>query len=279
MIQICPPELSRLYRERRVLPFIGAGASMAVKWTVEGKERRGPSWIELVDQAAQMLGFGVPDLLHMRGNNLQILEYFRLKNGSLAPLTNWLTREMNAADEGVRTSALHKMLAGLEECQIFYTTNFDDFLERALRMHGRQVDATTSEINVSFDLARTQVIKFHGDFTAPEQMVMSETDYYRRMSLDHPMDLKLRSDLLGRTILFIGYSFRDPNVSYLFHVVQKMLKQLPDSYGGRRAYIILPDPSDFERRLFDARNIEVIPIPGADKEEGICKVLRQMTER
>ncbi len=90
------------------------------------------------------------------------------------------------------------------------------------------------------------------------------------------MDLKLRSDLLGRTIRFVGYSFSDPNVSYLFHVIQNMLKQLPDSFGGRRAYIILPDPSDFERRLFDARYIEVIPISGADKEESICEVIQQM---
>ena len=249
---------------------------MAVTWIVDGKPKRGPSWNELVNEAARMLSFEEPNLLRTRGSNLQILEYFRIKHGSLAPLTNWLTQEMNAADDGVSASTLHQALADLEECRIFYTTNFDDFLERALRMKGRNVDVTSAEINVSFDEARTQVIKFHGDFNTPDQMVMSESDYYRRMSLDAPMDLKLRSDLLGRTILFIGYSFSDPNVSYLFHVLQRMLDDLPDSFGGRRAYIILHDPSDFERRLFDARNIEVIATSGADKTAGICEVLLQM---
>ncbi len=154
----CPPELNRLYHERRVLPFIGAGASMAVKWTYNGIEKTDPSWGELVDQAAKMLGFNLPSLLHMRGNNLQILEYFRLKHGSLAPLTNWLSREMNAAEDGIHGSKLHKALAELENCQIFYTTNLDDFLENALIFHGRTVDTTTSEINVSFDPSKTQVI-------------------------------------------------------------------------------------------------------------------------
>lgn len=278
MTPSCPIELRRLYRQRRVLPFIGAGASMAVTWNTGGETKRGPSWKELVDEAARMLGAEDPALLRMRGNDLQILEYFRIKHGSLAKLTNWLTREMNAADDGIRASLLHKALADLDQCQIFYTTNFDDFLERALIIHDRKVDVTTAEINISFGHSQTQVIKFHGDFNSPERMVMSETDYYHRMSLDTTMDLKLRSDLLGRTILFVGYSFSDPNVSYLFHVVQKIHQDLPDSFGGRRAYIILPDPSDFERRLFDARNIEVIATSGTDKAGGICEVLRQMTE-
>src|SRR5262249_55949506 len=161
MTPTCPPELQRLYRQRRVLPFIGAGASMAVTWTLATVERRGPSWNELVDEAARMLGVEEPALLRMRGSGLQILEYFRIVNGGLAKLTNWLTREMNAPDEAVRSSLLHRMLAGLGECNIFYTTNFDDFLERALRIHGRNVDVTSTEINVSFDRTRTQVIKFH----------------------------------------------------------------------------------------------------------------------
>src|SRR6266516_2026412 len=276
MTPVCPPELRRLYRQRRVLPFVGAGASRSVTWPAGTEERRGPSWNELVDEAARMLGVENTALLRMRGSNLQILEYFRLKHGTLAKLTNWLTSQMNAADAAIGASALHRALADLAECRIFYTTNFDDFLETALRMHGREVDVTSAEINVSFDHARTQVIKFHGDFNTPDQMVMSESDYYRRMAFEHPMDLKLRSDLLGRTILFIGYSFSDPNVSYLFHVLQRMLNELPDSFGGRRAYIILPDPSDFERRLFDARNIEVIATSGAEKIAGVCEALSQM---
>ena len=70
----CPGDLRRLYRERRVIPFVGAGASVSVSWN--GGSKHGPSWRELVDQAATLLGAD-PDLLRLRGTDLQILEYFR----------------------------------------------------------------------------------------------------------------------------------------------------------------------------------------------------------
>ena len=54
------------------------------------------------------------------------------------------------------------------------------------------------------------MVKFHGDFNTPDQMVLSESQYMDRMRLENPMDFKLRADILGRAVLFIGYSFRDP---------------------------------------------------------------------
>jgi hypothetical protein len=96
------------------------------------------------------------------------------------------------------------------------------------------------------------------------------------MRLESPMDFKLRSDILGRAVLFIGYSFRDPNVDYIFHLVNQLFNQLPDSGSGKRAYIVLPDPSEFERILFHNRNIEVIPVSSHDISAHVADVLKQM---
>jgi hypothetical protein len=79
----CPEELRRLYHERRVVPFVGAGASMSVSWS-SGHER-GPSWDEMVDQAVRFLGSNDPKLLRLRGSDLQVLEFFKIKMGDLAP--------------------------------------------------------------------------------------------------------------------------------------------------------------------------------------------------
>jgi len=122
----------------------------------------------------------------------------------------------------------------------------------------------------------TQVIKFHGDFNNPDDMVVSEVQYYRRMKLESPMDLKLRSDLFGRAVLFVGYSFRDMNVAYLFQNVNEMFKHLPHSFSGKRAYIIVHNPSDFENRLFYARNIEVIPTFGSDRVAATAELLADL---
>jgi hypothetical protein len=272
----CPPELRRLYRDGRVIPFVGAGASMTVKWSSEGARRQGPSWRELVDKAADLIGADDPELLRMRGSDLQILEYLRIKRDTMQPLINWLHASMQPSDDDLRRSVLHEALASLSACRVIYTTNYDDFIERAMALHGRSIVPIASEHDLSQLLAETQVVKFHGDFNRPETMVLSESDYEKRMRLESAMDLKLRSDVLGRALLFVGYSFHDANVAYLFRLVTEHFGNLPQSFAGKRAYIIYPNPSDFELQLFHARHIEVIAISGPDLAEAVAAMLRSM---
>ncbi|WP_207460239.1 SIR2 family protein [Azospirillum sp. SYSU D00513] len=277
MSALCPPDLRRLYHDDRVIPFIGAGASMAVTWMRKGEQARGPSWRQLVDHACEILGINEPELLRVRGSDLQILEYFRAIKGGFAPLTNWLSAEFSyAEDSDILRCPIHQALVRLERCRIFYTTNYDNFIERALRASKRETHVTSSELNINHKRFVDEVVKFHGDFNDPENMVFSESQYFMRMRFENAMDFKLRSDILGRAVLFIGYSFNDTNVNYLFHLVNHIFNNLPNTYTGRRAYIALPDPSEFERRLFHMRNIEVIPIPSASPEKAIADLLDDM---
>jgi hypothetical protein len=248
---------------------------MSVSWA-KGKEK-GPSWDEMVNQAVTLLGANDPSLLRQRGSDLQVLEFFKIKLGDLAPLTNWLSRKFAmATDDDILASPIHAELVKLDRCSIYYTTNYDDFLERALLRSGRKVQAVTAERNVAHDRSHVEVVKFHGDFNNPKEMVVTESQYMDRMRLENAMDFKLRGDILGRAVLFIGYSFRDPNVNYIFHLVNKLFSNLPESGTGRRAYIVLPDPSDFERRLFRERNIEVISVGSADRTGEVANLVREM---
>jgi hypothetical protein len=79
-------------------------------------------------------------------------------------------------------------------------------------------------------------------------------------------------------MLFIGYSFRDWNVSYLFRLINEQFGPLPQAPTGRRAYIAVPDPSDFEYTLFRARNIEVIPIRGDHMPGDIAALLGELVK-
>ena len=273
----CPDDLRRLYRDGRVIPFIGAGASMAVKWSRGGVETRGPSWSELVEYACKSIGIEEPQLLRFRGTDLQILEYFGEHHGGFAPLTNWLSTELShAADADILACPIHKAITELDRCRIFYTTNYDNFVERALIARGRAAHVTSSERNINHNRSIDEVVKFHGDFNDPNHMVFSESQYLGRMRFESVMDFKLRADILGRAVLFIGYSFNDPNVNYLFHLVNQLFKDLPGTYSGRRAYIVLPEPSEFERKLFHIRNIEVIPVPSNNRAESIALLLDTM---
>lgn len=273
----CPEDLKQLYQQRRVIPFVGAGASMSVSWS--GGRERGPSWDEMINEAVRLLGSNDPALLRLRGSDLQVLEFFKIKHNGLAPLTNWLSRKFSkASDSDILASPIHAALVQLDRCSIFYTTNYDDFLERALFKSGRQAKVITRrERNIAHDRTNVEVVKFHGDFNNPADMVVTESHYMERMRLESPMDFKLRGDILGRAALFIGYSFRDPNVNYIFHLVNRLFENLPESGTGRRAYIVLADPSDFERRLFRKRNIEVIAVGSKDRASEIAAFLVEMS--
>jgi hypothetical protein len=121
-----------------------------------------------------------------------------------------------------------------------------------------------------------EVVKFHGDLNHTDEMVLSERDYERRLTLSTAMDYRLRADVLGRVLLFLGYSFRDYNVSYLFRLVADQFKSYPTVPTGRRAYIAVPDPSAFERDLFAQREIEIIPIRTASMTEDVASLLEQL---
>ncbi len=272
-----PSELCRLYNQGRLVPFVGAGISRGINWIRDGEERRGIDWREFVDHAITEMGFSIPGLLHLRGSDLQILEYFKRKKDGLALLTNWLCERMQAPDTALCASPIYRELALLRHCPVYYTTNWDNLLERALELHGRpsRVIALESHMGTN-DAGKCDVVKFHGDFNHPDHMVVTEFDYQRRLSFDTPMDFRFRSDLLGRAILFLGYSFNDPNVAYLFHLVNETLSTLPGSPTGRRAYIVVPNPSDFEHTLFQARNIEVIEADERTMEVDIAELLREL---
>ena len=166
----CPEELRQRYREGRVIPFVGAGVSMSVTWETDGQLLRGPSWRELVDQAATMLGFENPDLARIRGTDLQILEYFkRKKNDQIATLTQWFTRQMMPPDSALKKSPIHCELSELSKCRLFYTTNYDDFLEKAFELLNRKCHVVALESEMGGHPKDCEVIKFHGDlfFTRP----------------------------------------------------------------------------------------------------------------
>ena len=281
MNNACLLELKKAYNAGQLLPFIGAGASMSVEWEVEGKRKRGPSWSEVVAYAISLLGYEDPQLLRIRGNDLQILEYFKIQNnGERAKLINWLYSEMRPSDTELRNSVLHSSLCKLQKCRTYYTTNFDDFIERSFAQHGRECVPIASEhdiIKASSNKNACQVIKFHGDFNNPNSMVVTESHYEQRLAMNTALDYRLRSDLLGRIVLFIGYSFRDPNVSYLFRIFNENFRNFPGSSTGRRAFIISPDPSVFEIKLFRARNIEVIPVNSLNMTDNISKLLNEIT--
>lgn len=123
--------------------------------------------------------------------------------------------------------ALHRVLvrfAGLVPA--LYTTNFDDLLERAFAWAGRPYQAVAGADDLHrwrFDevdgrhVPRFPIYKLHGTLDRPGTLVVGESDFHRRSDLaSSPIDLRFCSDVVGREILLVGYSFSDPNMRWIW---------------------------------------------------------------
>ena len=198
-------KLVEAVRQRRCMLFAGAGLSMAVGL---------PSWSQLIDHMRSELGLGEDG---SDADYQMLAEYYRIEKGSIGALRSWMDRSWSVSEEKVAKSRLHELIVRLD-FPILYTTNYDNNLEVAYRLAGRPF---TKIVNAR-DLTRaqdgcTQIVKFHGDFEEDSSLVLAETDYFDRLAFDSPLDVKFRSDALGRTILFIGYSMSDLNIRLLLH--------------------------------------------------------------
>ena len=183
---------------------------------------------------------------------------------------------MNPPNEAIRNAPILSALTKLDKCRLYYTTNYDDFLERSFCQRKRAYRVVAVEAHMSGDGTAAEIIKFHGDLNHPDQIVLTESDYENRLTLRSPLDYRLMSDLLGRVVLFIGYSFSDPNVSYLFRLFTSQMKDRSGSLTGPRAYIILRDPSEFEYELFTARKIQIISVSSENTSEEIGCIIEDM---
>ena len=73
------------------------------------------------------------------------------------------------------------------------------------------------------------------------------------------MDLKFRSDLLGRSVLFIGYSFRDINIRVIWFKLMRMMKDIRPE-DRPTSYIVRFDRNPVLQRLYDEVGIKTIAL-------------------
>jgi len=193
--------------QQRAILFAGAGVSMSVGL---------PSWGELIAHMRRDLGLDEDDTVRNWGYQT-LAEYYRLKNGSIGPLRSWMDRTWSVSAERVKESRIHELIVKLD-FPLIYTTNYDNNLELAHQLHGKPYVkiANTCDI-VSCDTGLPQIVKFHGDFDDDETLVLAETDYFKRLSFETPLDTKFKADALGRTLLFVGYSMSDLNIRLMLY--------------------------------------------------------------
>lgn len=255
-------KLKEAIRNKKVLLFVGSGISCSVGL---------PSWSELITKLADQLGID-KDLYEMLGDNLSLAEYYEICQSELDPavipaqfICDYIKGKEAEQKDRITSARVLQQIVNLD-CPIIYTTNYDHCLELAHAKQKKMCKAICDVKNMASVCERdTQIIKFHGDYDHPQSIVFSESSYFDRLDFESPLDIKLRADMLGRSILFIGYSLSDINIRLLTYKLDKLWKKNEALYGISKderpdSYIFMAKPNYIQEKIFESRKI--IPIVG-----------------
>lgn len=260
-------KLIEAIREKRAILFVGAGVSMCLNL---------PSWRGLIEEAARQLGYD-PDIYSTFGDYLLLAEYYESVKGSIGPLRSWMDVTWHSSSIKIEKSAVHRIIVELS-FPIIYTTNYDRWLEKAFDYYGK---AYAKIVNAG-DLTLikegiTQIVKLHGDFDDDSSIVLTESSYFERLNFESPLDIRLRADILGRPILFIGYNLSDINIRYLLFKLQKLWESSSQSKVRPESYIFLSRPNPVQEKVLKTRSIIPIFSPVDDPGEGLKLFLEQLS--
>lgn len=257
-------QLRQAYRSRRLILFVGAGVSMALGL---------PSWRQLIDHIAVELGFD-PDVYRTFGSDLTLAEFYRLRNGQIGPLRSWMDREWHSSAIDISKSRVHELMAK-SKFELIYTTNYDRWIERAFEYYKMPhvKIASVGDLTKPVSAEATQIVKFHGDFDDDSSIVLDESSFFERLEFESPLDIKLRSDVLGRSVLFIGYSLTDINIRYLFYRLSNLWHKTARGMPQPRSFIFSDKPNPVQERALDQWNIEMINATSDDHTKSLIELL------
>lgn len=241
-------ELISSFKQGNVILFVGAGVSRNLGL---------PSWEELIDKIAKELDYD-PEIYKTLGDNYALAEYYRIKKGSIGSLRSWMDRHWHRAEIDVSTSKVHQYIVEAN-FPIIYTTNYDRWLELAFDYYKKPCVKIASVADLTkLKKEGTQIVKFHGDFDDDQSIVLGETSYFERLEFETPLDIKLRSDVLGKSVLFIGYGLADINLRFLFYKLAKLWKNNHNGQAQPKSYIFSHRPNPVQETILEQWRISMI---------------------
>jgi Sir2- and TIR-associating SLOG family/SIR2-like domain len=203
--------------------FIGAGLSRRAEY---------PDWRSLLKDIADELGLDI-GLEH----DLAAVAQYSL-NKAIGKRHNLTQLIVNHFPPKPDAPEPFRILARLPVRHV-WTTNYDTLPEVAWRNERKELDVKSRNDDLGTDKpwAHAILYKMHGSVDHPSEVVIAKDDYelYRR---DRPGFLQvLTGHLVSKQMLFLGFSFTDPNIAHLFASIREAFKD-----NGPEHYAIVRRP-------------------------------------
>lgn len=191
--------------------FAGAGLSKPAGYV---------NWKELLNPIAEDLDLDVE-----KEDDLVALAQFHLNKNAHQrhELTQLIIEEFQRK---VSITDNHRILARLP-IETFWTTNYDNLIERALQENSKNPDVkfTVKSLSKTVRHRDATVYKMHGDISLPDEVILTRDDYERYHKDYSAFVTALSGDLVDKTFLFIGFSFTDPNLQHVLSRIRSEFSQ------------------------------------------------------
>lgn len=229
-----PHEIKEALKNNTLVVFAGSGLSTKFKL---------PTWNVLAEEV-------ISEINSTKFNDLLPV----LKSGVLTPIE--VLDKIQIEDSKVRAYikenfvvdnnhdfTLHKKI--IEVTGAIITTNYDNAFEEAC-LNTIIPTKFTSNFNISeIDKSnKPYIFKLHGCYTEPDNCIIFSDDYTKLYNGKTSSIEKLKSIFINKTILFIGFSFNDPDINLIFDNLDKL-------FGNRNHHFIFTkDEKIFEKYKF-----------------------------
>ena len=207
LIQFADKYLKEINNENAAI-FAGAGLSVASGLV---------NWKGLLTEIAEELNLNIDK----ENDLIALAQYYENEKGGRGSINRQLIDEFT---KDVTVGENHNILASLP-IKTFWTTNYDNLIEKTLEDKGKTVDVKRCSENLAINIPRRDAViyKMHGDITLPHDAVITKDDYESYNDKRQLFTTALQGDLVSKTFLFIGFSFEDPNLEYILSRIRILL--------------------------------------------------------
>lgn len=210
MITIAEFEKEYIHAIQQGTAAIFAGAGL-------GKSAGYADWKNLLRSIANQIDLDVDKETDL----IEVAQFYKNERGSRGNINSKILNEFSKEPANTKVAAL---LASIP-IDTYWTTNYDSLLEDELRKANRTVMTvhTPESLAVSLDNPGAIVYKMHGDYSDPAHCVITKDDYETYDRTRHAFSTTLQGHLLTKTFLFVGFSFDDPNLKYIFSRMRALM--------------------------------------------------------
>lgn len=161
--------------------------------------------------------------------------YYRIKEHDMSSIIHALNKIFTETPP--KSIEHHKKLATIPHFKTIITTNYDQLFEKAYGQKG-QVAFLSKQIP-GLKKSNVSILKVHGDLSEPETIIIKSSDYEHFFETGSENDIfwtKVKEQIAGNSILFLGYNLEDINARVLFNRITKALGKFRNP-----CYLIAPN--------------------------------------